>query len=119
MTTTTEQNKIRREKYRSMGLCSICGRRPNKNRKICEKCLERKRKEQKKLIAKRRELGLCYQCGQKSKQTKCEKCKTKIKANLKKRIANGQCSYCCRKAITFPKKLQYCKICKEKARKRY
>lgn len=65
---------MRRDKFRSLGLCIKCGKtRPSGEHVKCDVCLEL----QKSLYHSRKDSGLCLDCGVDCKNRFCEKCYVK------------------------------------------
>lgn len=93
----------KRKYYKRLGLCR-CGRKPNSNRKTCERCyLYDKQREQKRLAKK-----VCRCCEQITIHGNyCDKCKIEIKNYMKKyfkkRTDKGLCK-CGRKTKYWWKK---------------
>jgi hypothetical protein len=92
--------KKRRQKLKSEGLCTICGKeKPKENKIRCEFCSKKANKSVHKCAKKRKirflELKLCC-CGRQPRPNKktCEICNKKNKNNYQKRKTNGLCSYC-------------------------
>lgn len=80
-------SKKSQEKYRSLGLCILCGKQPPRdNRQTCDHCAERARMKAKRRSDKRITGGLCCVCGVNPLVTKrhCNECYMKHKVSSKK-----------------------------------
>ncbi len=81
------QNRLKRESYLRLkqqrsktNVCSTCGQRPAASGFVqCQRCKDKKAKDQVRLRQKRREASLCSRCGKNpaTSGTNCKECRTK------------------------------------------
>ena len=72
----SQHAKKQRDEFMAMGLCKSCGKnKPSENKYICAVCAEKTQKK----YNKRKQIGLCGNCGNKAilGQVRCEECRIK------------------------------------------
>lgn len=82
-----------RQKYREQGLCIMCGKQPEPNKKKCSACLEQARHYK----ARLREAGFCITCNSRPfvpGTSKCKVCTEKSKAKWHRKRKKGLCGWC-------------------------
>lgn len=82
-----KQNKIRKMKLKSLGLCTDCGQEKDReDRFLCLKCRLSREKTNKEYYILKRDLGFCVNCGdirEDATRTRCNSCRRK--ENIKRR----------------------------------
>ena len=122
MADTRKSRHVREQKRRASHLCVRCGKNETGGPKHCKICLASANRRTREMWQRRKDAGLCWNCGERSpapKRAWCIACRSKKMRDKRKLVAMGMCNVClARKPMKGYKSCERCRNAQERFRDR-